>query len=196
MEKIKRWFPAALTLFALTACFGARESSNPKNSGSRVELHKEGIIIDAKYNADLDNLIPGYKMITVGLTNNGVDILKLNPLSDRWEIVDATGKKLRAYNTLRIKDPQTWSRLPAKVKELVEYPVAINMGYSETIDLFFPSSNDLSDFRSISFYSAERKQNYDILSMDDSREVPVTGIDSKEVEPDPRWASTTAKKKK
>lgn len=183
----------ALCLTLLCACFSARESGNPKNSGNRVELHGQGIIIDAKYNADLDNLVPGYKMITVGLTNNGVDMLQLNPLRDRWEIVDGSGRKIKAYNSLRIKDPDTYSRLPQKMKEMIEYPVAIPMGYSETLDLFFPNQYDLTGFRSISFYSAERKQDYDMLSIDTTRETPITGIAVEDSQPDPRWPS---KKKK
>lgn len=193
MKIVKRWLPAALTLFALTACFGAKESTNPRNSGSRLELQKEGIIIDAKYNADLDNLIPGYKIVTVGLTNNSVDMLKLNPLRDHWDIVDATGSTRRAYNSLRIKDPAAYSRLPPKVKELIEYPVAINMGYAETLDLFFPSNVDLTGFRSISFFSAERKKNYDMLAMDGSREVP-TEVATQAPPADPRWTSPKKKK--
>jgi len=193
MKKLARQLPQALVLILLTACFGAKESKNPNNSGSRVELHAQGITIDAKYNADLDNLIPGYKIVTVGLTNNGVDILKLNPLRDRWEIVDAAGRKIKAYNCLRIKDPHTFSRLPSRMKEMIEYPVAVPLGYSETLDLFFPNHIDLTGFRSISFYSAERKQDYDMLAIDPSRETPVTGIAVQDSEPDPRWAP---KKKK
>ncbi|HKY62855.1 MAG TPA: hypothetical protein VJR29_05485 [bacterium] len=176
MEKIRRFLPA-LTFLALTACFSARESG-PKNS-ARVELHQHGIIIEAKYEPALDNLVPGYKIVTVGLTNNGTDILKLNPLRDRWEIVDATGQKRKAYNSLRIKDPAIWSRLPGQMKEMVEYPVAVAMGYSETLDLFFPSTVDISDFRSISFYSAERKETYDILQLD-NREVPATEVEPRQ----------------
>jgi hypothetical protein len=164
----------ALVFFAITACVAEHEGGKAKDSGAaRVELRKQGIIIDAKYNRELDNLIPGYKIVTVGLSNNGVDLLKLNPLRDRWDITDATGQVRRGANSLRIRDPETWSRLPSQVKELIEYPVAVQMGYSETIDLFFPNNLDLTAFRSISFYSAERKETYDILAMDDSREVPI-----------------------
>lgn len=193
MKKPAHRILQAIGLLLLTACFSARESGNPKNSGNRVELHGQGIIIDAKYNADLDNLVPGYKVITVGLTNNGVDMLQLNPLRDRWEIVDGSGRKIKAYNSLRIKDPSTYSRLPQKMKEMIEYPVAVPMGYSETLDLFFPNQYDLTGFRSISFYSAERKQDYDMLSIDTSRETPITGIAVEDSQPDPRWPS---KKKK
>ncbi len=186
MEKIRRFLPA-FALFTLIAC--AAKEENPRNS-ARVDLPQHGIIIEAKYEPSLDNLVPGYKIVTVGLTNNGTDILKLNPLRDRWEITDATGQKRKAYNSLRIKDPAIWSRLPGQMKEMMEYPVAVAMGYSETLDLFFPTNIDISSFRSISFYSAERKESYDILQMD-TREVPST-----EVEPRETGGNTSRTRKK
>lgn len=178
MEKIRRFLPA-FALFALIAC--AAKEENPRNS-ARVDLPQHGIIIEAKYEPSLDNLVPGYKIVTVGLTNNGTDILKLNPLRDRWEIVDGTGRKQKAFTTLRIKDPGMWSRLPNQMREMLEYPVAIAMGYSETLDIFFPNTVDLQGFRSISFYSAERKENYDILQLD-SREVPETEVEPRQTGP-------------
>ncbi|HCU25625.1 MAG TPA: hypothetical protein DF383_11470 [Deltaproteobacteria bacterium] len=172
MARISRLFPQVLLIFALAAC-SYRESGGPNSGGqARVELHKQGVIIEAKYNPDLDNLIPGYKIVTVALTNHGFDLLKLNPLRDRWEIVDALGQNRRASNGLRIKDPKAWSRLPPQVKELIEYPVGVTVGYSETIDLFFPNNIDLTAFRAISFYSAERKEKYDILAIDQPEKEP------------------------
>ncbi len=161
---------ASLFLFTLsTACVSLRESKQQPGSGSaRVELRKQGVTLDAKYNPQLDNLIPGYKIITVGVTNNGIELLKLNPLRDRWEIIDAYGRPQKGINSIRIKDPAVWSRLPDKVKELIEYPIGITVGYTETVDLFFPNNIDLSAFRSISFYSAERKETYDILALDET----------------------------
>jgi hypothetical protein len=46
----------------------------------------------------------------------------------------------------------------------VEYPVGVSVGYSETVDLFFPESVSLEAFRAISFYSNDRKHKYDMLS--------------------------------
>lgn len=181
MVKFRRLF-SALALFALMACAAKQENLN---NSARVDLPQHGIIIEARYEPSLDNLIPGYKVVTVGLTNNGTDMLKLNPLRDRWEIIDGTGKKQKAFNTLRIKDPSVWSRLPGQMQSMLDYPVAIAIGYSETLDLFFPHNVDLRGFRSISFYSAERKENYDNLQLD-PREVPETEVEPREIKKAPR----------
>jgi hypothetical protein len=125
---------------------------------------KHGIILDANYDPRLNNFIPGYKILTVAVTNNSTDVLRLNPLKDRWEVVDAYGKRHKAINSLRIKDPRTFSKLPGRVQELVDYPVGIAVGYAETVDLFFPLQVELNSFRTISYYSEDRQQQYDILA--------------------------------
>jgi hypothetical protein len=169
--------------FLLVSCFQTQEKAKAGNS-QHLDIQKEGITIDAKYDPRLDNLIPGYKILTVGLTNNGVDILRLNPLKDRWEIVDAYGRNRRAVNSLRIREPAIFSRLPDHVQQLIEYPVGVSVGYSETIDLFFPVNQDLHAFRSISFYCAERKQNFDILAnLENSNQQPIEAIEKQIVPP-------------
>jgi len=102
---MKHKFFHSLTAFAvlllLASCFS--RDSKPKNSSSAsLDVPQKGVTIEASYDPRLNNLIPGYKIITIALTNNGVDILKLDPLRDRWEIVDAYGKNRRAINSIRI----------------------------------------------------------------------------------------------
>lgn len=173
----------------LISCFSSKEANSNKNV-QRLENAREGILIDAKYDPRLDSLVPGYKILSVGLTNNGIDLLRLNPLQDKWEIVDALGKSRRAINSLRIKNPSAFGALPSKMQQLLEYPVGISMGFSETIDLFFPGDVNLDSFRSISFYSAERKTNFDNLAgLENSSQVPINSSE-------PAPAATTAKKGK
>lgn len=160
-------FIPLLTLSLLTACFSSKDKVKG-TTARRMELMKQGLTIDAKYDPRLDNLIPGYKMMTVVLTNNSFDVLRLNPLKDRWEVTDAYGKKLKGITSLRIKDPRTFGRLPGKVQQMIDYPVGISVGYSETLDIFFPLSRELASFRSVSFYNAERKVTYDVLNNLDS----------------------------
>lgn len=147
----------------LISCFKGKDADTSKNT-QQLNIQKEGILIDAKYDPRLDNLVPGYKILTVGLTNNGYDILRLNPLSDKWEIVDASGKTRKAITSLRIKDPGRFGQLPSRMQQLLEYPVGISVGFSETIDLFFPGNVSLDSFRSIAFYSGERKQTFDVMA--------------------------------
>lgn len=153
-----------ITIALLTACFSGRESGKKGSSSHRLNISKHGVILDANYDPRLDDLIPGYKILTVAVTNQSVDVMRLNPLKDKWEVVDAMGKKRRAINSLRIKNPHVFSQLPSKVQQLIDYPVGISVGYSETVDLFFPDHVDLNAFRTISYYNAEREQVYDMMT--------------------------------
>lgn len=162
-----------LTLFLIfTACFSARQSGVNKNvSAVGLKVPKKGLTIDANYDPRLDNLIPGYKVITIALTNNSFEVLKLNPLKDRWVIEDANGRKHKATNSVRIQDPRVFAMLPAQVKKLIDYPSGISVGYTETFDVFFPEDTDLEAFRSVSFYNSGLGENFDIVSIaeDDPR---------------------------
>jgi len=124
-------------------------------------------------------LIPGYKIVTIALTNNSVDVLKLNPIKDRWEITDAAGKNRRAINSMRVHNPSLFGRLPSKMQNLVDYPVGISVGYSETIDIFFPAATDLRNFRNISFYNAAVDQKFDAMAnLDSQNAIPIEQINA------------------
>jgi len=165
-----------LTSISVAGCMGGGGGSTPKTaSQTRLNLPNWGIVIDATYDTKLDGVIPGYKILTVALTNRSVDIIKLDQASDQWFIEDAWGKKQKGINSLRLRDPNVWAQLPPKVKDIIEYPGGVQMGYTQTFDLFFPDSIDLQRFRSISFYSANLKQNFDALSSTSmERAVPAT----------------------
>ncbi|MFO1518234.1 MAG: hypothetical protein U1F57_00995 [bacterium] len=166
--KILRYFfiltAAYLAVLPTMGCFTTSDAPPKNSSQARLNLPNWGIVIDATYDRKLDGIVPGYKIMTVALTNRSTDLIKLDPNNDQWFIEDAWGKKQKGIISLRIKDPQTWNTLPPKVKDLVEYPAGVQMGFTQTFDLFFPDQMDLDRFRSISFYSAVLKQNFDALS--------------------------------
>jgi hypothetical protein len=154
-------------LFLAVVCSACVASSDkpPKNSTqARLNVPAWGVVVDAHYDKKLDGLVPGYKVVTIALSNRGVDTLKLDPTKDEWIIEDAWGKKQRAIYSLRISDPKAWALLPSKVKDIIEYPAGVQVGFTQTFDLFFPEKIDLYNFRSISFYSATLKKNFDALS--------------------------------
>ena len=71
----------------------------------------------------------------------------------------------------------------------VRLPVGISVGYSETVDLFFPKKQELSAFRSISFYSADRKMKYDMLTnLESPTHIPVNPKKGDQARVDPRFA--------
>jgi hypothetical protein len=152
-------------VFPSLGCFSHSEGPQSKTaSQARLNLPNWGVTIDATYDRKLDGIVPGYRILTVALTNRSVDMIKLDPVNDQWFIEDAWGRKQKAIVSLRVRDPRAWTELPPRVKDLVEYPAGVQMGYTQTFDIFFPESIDLDRFRSISFYSAILKQNFDALS--------------------------------
>lgn len=162
-------------IFLLSACVSSGEKRPKNTTQARVNNPAWGVTIDANYDKKLDGLVPGYKLITVALSNRGVDTLKLDPTRDVWMVEDAWGKKQKAIYALRIADPKTWGLLPQKVKDIIEYPAGVQVGFSQTFNLFFPEKIDLYNFRSIGYYSANLKKNFDALSSNSlERAVPAS----------------------
>ncbi len=172
-----------LVLISSLGCFS---KDIPKTaSNARLNLPNWGIIIDATYDKKLDGVVPGYKVMTVALTNRSYDMIKLDPAGDQWFIEDAWGRKQKGIASLRNRDARTWGALPEKVRRLIEYPAGVQMGYTQTFDLFFPQSLELEGFRAISFYSAVMKQNFDALSSQSlERAVPAGAPEGEDFVPD------------
>ncbi len=168
MKKFYNLLPLGLViLLILPACYSARTSGTNRNvSAVGLKVPKKGVTIDASYDKRLDSLLPGYKVVTIALTNNSTDILKLNPLKDRWTIETADGRTSKAINSIRIKDPVLFSRLPDPVKRLIDYPNGVAVGYTETFDVFLPHNMDLESFRSVAYFNANNNDSYEIVSID------------------------------
>ena len=122
-----------------------------------------GVGFDVNYDPRLDNVIPGYKVVTVAYTNNSMNILQMSPEKDSWWIEDRMGKKIKAVIDLRANDPDVWAGLQKKLKVLLEYPLLIRIGKTETIDLLFKSSINLSEFKSVIFKSKGAQQAFKII---------------------------------
>ncbi len=171
-----------LCMAGISACVPSKKEA--KTSTQRLNVPNWGITIDATYDQKLDEVVPGYKILTVAITNRSVDMIKLDPNNDQWTIEDAWGRKQKAIVSMRIKDPRVWDILPPKVKDLVEYPAGVQMGYSQTFDLFFPQNIELQGFRSIAFYSAVMKQNFDAVASSSLERAVPAGADNDEPVPD------------
>ncbi len=122
-----------------------------------------GVGFDAYYDPSLDNIIPGYKILTVAYKNNSMNIIQMNPSDDMWSVEDRRGKKIKAIINLRLVDPDVWASLPKRLKGLMEYPLLIPIGGTKTIDLLFPEKINLGEFRSVTFRSKKSKQGYKIM---------------------------------
>src|SRR5262245_18095724 len=147
-------------LLPTLGCFSGGGSGPVSKTATqqRLNLPNWGVVIDASYDRKLDGVVPGYRIMTIALTNRSVDMMKLDPVSDQWVIEDAWGRKQKAVVSLRVRDGRTWTQLHPRVQDLLEHPAGVQMGYTQTFDIFFPEHVDLERFRSISFYSAVLNQ--------------------------------------
>ena len=146
---------------------GMQSSRRPKVTPMVVTagtvLPTVGVGFDVYYDPQLDNIVPGYKILTVAYKNNSMNIIQMNPSDDMWEIEDRRGKRVKAIINLRTVDPDVWAGLPQRLKILMEYPLLIQIGSTQTIDLLFPEKINLGEFRSVTFRSRTSKQGYKIM---------------------------------
>lgn len=162
----KKWQASLLFFFVLaTVLFAPYENmaqakrsrkalSEPVTSEAGLKIPKWGIAIDASYNTELDDFIPGYKIVHVVLSNNRPDTIVMDPAKDRWTITDSAGKKHTAYNHVRHFDKKLWKKLKPELKKKLGYPSLVKSGYLTTLDLFFPKDVDLFQFREIAWTSS------------------------------------------
>jgi len=61
-----------------------------------ANIPSAGLAVDASYDPRLDDLVPGYKVINVAVFNQSLNIITLDPSSDRWWVKFADGKKKKA----------------------------------------------------------------------------------------------------
>lgn len=136
-------------------------------SGARIPQMGVGFAIS--YDPATDTVVPGYRILQVGISNKSLNILELNPVGDRWFVVDRDGRKRQAILTLRDHDPNIWSTLSPKLRALIEYPLLVDIGGEVPVDLFFPVSQPLAEFRQVIFESALLHKTIVIYAREDAR---------------------------
>lgn len=129
-----------------------------------LKLPQWSIAIDASYDARLDNLIPGYRIVHVVLSNSREDTILLDPSKDRWLITDSTGRRHTAINHVKKIDRKLWEEMKPELKKKLDYPTSVGPHYLTTIDLFFSDSVDLFQFREISWHSSHFNKTFDIYT--------------------------------
>lgn len=111
------------------------------------------VVFDVDYDPILDNYVPGYKMLTVAVRNRGYEPYVLDPVNDKWTVVDVSGRKHMAFASLRTKDAQVWAGLKPQVRAKLTYPIVVPRHVTQTFDIYIPSNVDLANFRSIYYKS-------------------------------------------
>jgi len=149
-------------------CAGGRQSKRPTVvvPGGTVAATL-GFGFDVYYDSELDNVVPGYKILTVGYTNNSMNIVQMDPLHDRWLLVDRRGKKIIGITDLRNVDPDVWAGLPKRLRKIIEYPLLIPIGKTEAIDILFKEDINLGEFKSVIYEAAKQDKNVKILPRED-----------------------------
>jgi hypothetical protein len=161
------WGMVGVMVLTLCACAGSRSSSAPLYpdvyvpSGTSSPALNMGF--EVAYDPRLDNLIPGYKILTVAVTNNALEYLQTDPLVDRWWVLDRGKSKHKAILSLRDKSPDAWAGLPPKLRQMIEYPLMVRIAETATIDLLFPDSVNLAEFREVIFRSSDRQKTIHII---------------------------------
>jgi len=129
-----------------------------------LKLPEWGIAIDASHDARLDDLIPGYRIVHVVLSNSRGDPILLDPSKDKWVVTDSTGRRHTAINHVQKIDRKLWEEMKPELKKKLDYPTVVKPNHLTTIDLFFSDSVDLFRFREISWNSSHFNKTFDIYT--------------------------------
>ncbi|MBU0506588.1 MAG: hypothetical protein ABII18_14045 [bacterium] len=129
-----------------------------------LNIQEWGIAIDAVYDPRLDNLVPGYHIVNLVVTNRSGDAIQLNTRHDRWYIIDSMGKKHTAYNHVKQFNEKLWPQLPKKMQDMLEYPHVVNPGKATNIDVFLPKSVDLHHFREVVWKSEHFNREFNVFT--------------------------------
>lgn len=164
---MKRWIHISMMLVVGLSLAGCVKQSNAKKIEDVVvpggTVHPQtGVGFDVNYDPTLDNIIKGYKIVVVAIANRSMNVVPLDQQFDKWLLIDRKGSKHNAIINLREHDPNAWSTLPHKLKVLIEYPLLLQAGGSQTIDLLFEDSVNLAEFRSVSYTSSAMEKRFHI----------------------------------
>jgi hypothetical protein len=153
-----------LILLLPVLAFGKKEEKLRVPAGSNVP--SLGIALDASYDPLTDEIVQGYKILSIALTNNSINIMQLDKANDRWFVVDVKGKKHKAVTDIKNVDPNLFLSLQPKLRQLLEYPIMIQVGETAVIDLLFKKNVELEGFKLVGFSNDVSKMEFEIISQE------------------------------
>ncbi len=118
---------------------------------------------EVSYDPQTDHIVPGYKIITVAITNGSLEYLQTDPMADQWWVVDRGKSRHKAVLNLREKNPDVWAKLPQRLRHYIQYPLMVRIGETATIDLLFPDTVNLNEFREVVFKSSSQQKNIHVI---------------------------------
>lgn len=140
MKNLKLAISIVVLIVFFTTPVSAKKKGKIKTEGG-MPIGGLGLTIDAGYDQRFDQLVPGYKMISVAFMNESFNIISLSSAKDKWYIkIQGKRKMIDAIHNLRGEVPRVWNKLPSKVKKLTSYPLVLPIGARQIIDIFVPEN--------------------------------------------------------
>lgn len=150
-----------------------KQSRGAVKSEIGLNIPEWGVSIDAAFNPELDDIIPGYHILNIVLTNRRGEAIDLSPGSDKWVVVDKSGRKHTAFNHVNQFDKKLWEKLPPKMQKLLDYPTKVNPGKSVKIDVFLNKTIPLFNFKEIAWRSDHFDKTFNVYTTyEDKLNVP------------------------
>lgn len=151
-------FLVAGCLLLLAGCVGRgvevrAKKPPPVITLAGTQIPALAIAFDISYDPKTDGVVPDYSIVNVSITNNSLQVVPLDPMADKWWIVDRKGKRHAGIISLRRTDPDRWASLPVGLKKLLEYPLMVPIGSTQSIDLLTPAKVNLNELREVVFRS-------------------------------------------
>lgn len=170
MKPVLQFIVIALSLLMVVACM-PQASKQSKAEGAYQDMYMPSgtaapalsIGFEVAYDPQTDNIVPGYKIITVAITNSSLEYLQTDQMVDQWWVVDRGKSRHKAVLNLRDKDPDVWAKLPPRLRNYIQYPLMVRIGDTTTIDLLFPDSVNLNEFREVVFKCSGRQKTIHIV---------------------------------
>lgn len=141
-----------------------KSNNGPVSSEIGLNIPEWGIAIDAIFNPELDDLIPGYHVLNIVLTNRRGERIDLNSSLDKWIVTDRSGHKHTASNHVKNFDKKLWEQLPPKLQKLLDYPPSVNAGKSVKIDIFISKSVSLHNFKELAWRSEFFNRTFNVFT--------------------------------
>lgn len=158
------------SFLAIAACM-PQASKQSKAEGAYQDMYMPSgtaapalsIGFEVNYDPQTDNIVPGYKIITVAITNTSLEYLQTDEMVDQWWVVDRGKSRHKAVLNLHDKNPDVWAKLPPRLRKYIQYPLMVRIGDTATIDLLFPDSVNLNEFREVVFKCSGRQKTIHIV---------------------------------
>lgn len=165
LNKINRFLflPLFIVSVSVLGCVSSQpRAMHPKKVEGKAGriMSSHGIAVDAEYDARLDSIIPGYKLLPVTVRNLSLYPVSMDDKLDRWIIVGEKGQHIQAINTLRNANPIQWRELPQRIRRIIDYPEIIPINYTVTFDLLLPEKSNVEYFKQIHYYNATWGQQF------------------------------------